>query len=188
MPVKYIGKTVDFKGKTLWEIVGNLKNFGVGRVVVRSMFERYPEPSYLKILKVETLPNPDTNTPDDVRKVKVWVEKTFRGRTFPEPIPMLGSTYKADYRLIPKDEVDDYCKCSTPRIENKILPKTTTFPPILWELIVRGMKANKQPIIEPELPLVYTQGRESYYRAAKDNENPNAELQKGFGPPVTSTL
>lgn len=33
--IKYIGRTTDFKGKSLWEIVSNLKNFGVGRVVVR---------------------------------------------------------------------------------------------------------------------------------------------------------
>lgn len=59
MPYKYIGRTTDFKGKSLWEIVGNLKNFGVGRMVVRSRFERYPEKSYMKILKVETLPNPE---------------------------------------------------------------------------------------------------------------------------------
>lgn len=64
MPIKYIGKTLDYQGKTLWEIVGNLKNFGVGRMVVRSTFEKYPEPSYMKIVKVETLPNPETNTPD----------------------------------------------------------------------------------------------------------------------------
>jgi hypothetical protein len=57
MPIKYIGRTTTFKGKTLWEIVGNLKNFGVGRIVVRSTFERYPEPSYLKICKVEGLAN-----------------------------------------------------------------------------------------------------------------------------------
>lgn len=57
MPIKYVGRTTDFKGKTLWEIVGNLKNFGVGRIVVRSTFERYPEPSYLKICKVEALAN-----------------------------------------------------------------------------------------------------------------------------------
>lgn len=55
--IKYIGRTTDFKGKTLWEIVGNLKNFGVGRIVVRSMFERYPEPCYMKIIKVDALPN-----------------------------------------------------------------------------------------------------------------------------------
>jgi small subunit ribosomal protein S34 len=31
--IKYIGRKTDFRGKSLWEIVGNLKNFGVGRVV-----------------------------------------------------------------------------------------------------------------------------------------------------------
>jgi small subunit ribosomal protein S34 len=31
--VKYIGRTTDFCGKPLWEILGNLKNYGVGRVV-----------------------------------------------------------------------------------------------------------------------------------------------------------
>lgn len=61
MPIKYIGRTTDFKGKTLWEILGNLKNGGVGRVVVRQMFERYPEPSFLKILKVEAQPNDVSN-------------------------------------------------------------------------------------------------------------------------------
>lgn len=58
MPYKYFGKTTKHRGKTLWEIVGNLKNFGVGRIVVRSMSEKYPEPSYYKILEVETLPEP----------------------------------------------------------------------------------------------------------------------------------
>jgi small subunit ribosomal protein S34 len=31
--IKLVGRTTDFKGKTLWQIVSNLKNFGVGRVV-----------------------------------------------------------------------------------------------------------------------------------------------------------
>lgn len=64
MPYKYIGKTTDFKGKTLWEILGNLKNLGRGRIVVRSRFERYPEPSYLKILDVETLAEPEKPSMD----------------------------------------------------------------------------------------------------------------------------
>lgn len=55
--IKYIGRTTDFCGKSLWEIVGNLKNFGIGRVVKRHMFERYQEPSYLRILKVEAVPH-----------------------------------------------------------------------------------------------------------------------------------
>lgn len=56
--IKYIGRTTDFQGKSLWEIVGNLKNNGVGRIVIRHMFQRYPEPSYMKIMKVEAMPNP----------------------------------------------------------------------------------------------------------------------------------
>lgn len=51
--VKYIGRKTDFKGNTLWEIVGDLKDYGVGRLVIRNMFQRYPEPCYLRILKVQ---------------------------------------------------------------------------------------------------------------------------------------
>lgn len=61
MPIKYVGRTNDFSGKTLWEIIGNLKNFGVGRLVKRNMFERYAEPSYSRIIKVETLPNDEVS-------------------------------------------------------------------------------------------------------------------------------
>lgn len=57
MPIKYIGRTTNFKGKSLWEILGNLKDFGVGRIVVRSVFERYPQPTFNKIMKVEALPH-----------------------------------------------------------------------------------------------------------------------------------
>ena len=31
--IKYIGRTTDFKGRSVWDIVSNLKNFGVGRVI-----------------------------------------------------------------------------------------------------------------------------------------------------------
>lgn len=55
MPYVFVGKRNFYIGKTLWEILGNLKDFGVGRILVRSKFERYPEVSYVKILKVEPL-------------------------------------------------------------------------------------------------------------------------------------
>jgi len=59
MPIKFIGRTTDFKGKPLWEILGNLRNHGVGRIVIRNRLQRYPEPSYMKILKVAALPPPE---------------------------------------------------------------------------------------------------------------------------------
>lgn len=56
--LKYVGKKTTFVGKTLWEIIGNLKDFGIGRVVIRNThLERYKEPSYLRILEVKAHPN-----------------------------------------------------------------------------------------------------------------------------------
>lgn len=57
MVIKYIGRTHTFKGKPLWEILGNLKNHGVGRIVIRSAQQKYPEASYMRILKVVGLPD-----------------------------------------------------------------------------------------------------------------------------------
>ena len=43
MPIKYVGKAIDHRGKRLYEILLKLKNFGVGRMVYRNMFkERLP--------------------------------------------------------------------------------------------------------------------------------------------------
>lgn len=64
MPYIYIGRSTYFKGKTLWEIVGNLKNFGVGRMIVRSRFEHYPEPTYMRVLKVMPEDNPENPSMD----------------------------------------------------------------------------------------------------------------------------
>lgn len=66
--ITYVGRTTNFSGKTLWEIVGNLKNFGVGRIVVRQLFQRYEEPTFFKIVKVEALPNEVRIIPLNFRK------------------------------------------------------------------------------------------------------------------------
>lgn len=56
MKYKFIGLPVKYKGKTVWEIVGNLKNFGVGRLLLKDSDSVYPEVSFYKILKVQPLP------------------------------------------------------------------------------------------------------------------------------------
>lgn len=56
--LKYVGKKTDLVGKTLWEILGNLKDFGIGRIILRnSMASRYKEPCYMRVLKVQAQPN-----------------------------------------------------------------------------------------------------------------------------------
>lgn len=84
--LKYVGKTTPFMGKTLWEIIGNLKDFGVGRIVVRhTQVERYKEPCFMRILEVNAQPNvvpPKIKVfrpPNDLRDkdVSVKILKTF---------------------------------------------------------------------------------------------------------------
>ena len=54
MPItRYIGRPLSFEGKSLFDILYRLKNFGVGRIVYRNIFaKRYEEPSYYIITKV----------------------------------------------------------------------------------------------------------------------------------------
>lgn len=69
---------------------------------------------------------------DSARKVIVHVEKIFRGRHYKEPIEIFRVSYKPDYRLIPKDEEQDWwdrlanCK---PRV--KIVPGSFELPPLM---------------------------------------------------------
>ncbi|KFB48790.1 AGAP006953-PA-like protein [Anopheles sinensis] len=174
--IKYIGRTNDFRGKTLWEIVGNLKNFGVGRIVVRSMFERYPEPSFMKIVKVEALPNEEPT-----RKVRVTVEKTFRGQKSPNLVQIESVSYKADYRLLAKHEEASYCKLV--ERQEKIFPREIDLPPLLKEFVARetGMPA-------PKVPIKLKVGRESRYRVAEGNEQPTVQVTMNIGKPASPSL
>lgn len=195
--IKLIGRTTDFKGKTLWEILGNLRNHGIGRLVQRNMFLRYPEPSFMKIVKVEALPNPTevvffstliiiviicsiTDFQGD-RKVKVFVEKTFRGRTSPKLIEICGTSYKADYLLVPKDQEHTLHKTQT--IEERILPRTIEFPPLLRELIKRETGQEN-----PLLPVRIKANREKIARLANEGEVPNVSLSMGLGKPISPRL
>ncbi|CAL1683088.1 unnamed protein product [Lasius platythorax] len=176
MPIKLIGRTTDFKGKPLWEILGNLKNFGVGRLVIRNRFQRYPEPCYMKILKVAALPMPDKPYTD--RKVMVLVERVFRGHKNPKPVQLDAATYKADYMLIPKDQEHLYLE-NAKLPEKRILPRTTDLPPLLSQIIMRQMKAKGDTVSEePKLVLKYNfdGGNVKNYRLAEEGESPTVKL------------
>ncbi|KAH9637153.1 hypothetical protein HF086_016175 [Spodoptera exigua] len=155
---KYVGRTTDFKGKTLWEIVGSLKNLGVGRIIVRSVFERYPEPSFMKIVKVETCPD------EERRRVRIWVEKTFRGRKMPNLTEIYRTSYKPDYKLIPKNE------------EAKLLAS------------VKEVHDYPEVMTDFTMPISYNYSPNRVKRIAKGDEKPTVKFSMGLGTPASPSL
>ncbi|XP_075160538.1 mitochondrial ribosomal protein S34 [Haematobia irritans] len=177
--IKYIGRTTDFKGKTLWEIVGDLKDFGVGRLVVRNMFQRYPEPCYMRILKVETV---DAENSERPRKVKVTVEKTWRGVTIPKPVEIFSSSYKADYELIDKEDEHKFLQNSS-KIVEKILSTHVELPPLLREFV-----SDETGEKNPQMKVHFKSTDNKFVRLAKDGEKPNVFVTMGLGQPAPVSL
>lgn len=148
--IKYIGRTTNQVGKSIWEIVGNLKNFGVGRYFKRNSFERYPEPCYMRILKVEALPE------ENLRKTRIYVERVFRGYRYDRPIEMESTSYKPDYILMPKD----WTPPPLPEVKIREVKNSMELPPMLKEVL--SMERNTGVI--PEIPLKLKQGINNRYK------------------------
>uniref|UniRef100_L7LVC0 Putative mitochondrial ribosomal protein s34 n=1 Tax=Rhipicephalus pulchellus TaxID=72859 RepID=L7LVC0_RHIPC len=199
--IKYIGYPSPYVGKHLLWLLGNLKNFGVGRVVTRTSFERYPEPSYYVITKVRPYMD-DANQYGDV-----WAETVFRGRRL--GVIQLESPQVPDYKLVPKSEearllslpvVDPVAKVlprylkmpplmriiverdlkakglSLPVVDPvpKVLPRYLKMPPLMRIIVERDLKA-KGVVEEPKLRAVYSSSYVKSYRIAEEGETPDFE-------------
>ncbi|VVC25354.1 Mitochondrial 28S ribosomal protein S34 [Cinara cedri] len=153
MSVKLIGRTSNLYGKTLWEIIGNLRDAGIGRLITRNSYNRYDEPCFFRVLSVE----PTAQIENKLRKVIVHVEKIFRGKHYKEPVEIYRVSYKPDYRLIPKDEEqlwwDRLANCK-PR--EKVVPGSIELPPLMRLVLERD---NKE--FSPTLPLIIRSGRDN---------------------------
>lgn len=186
MVIKYIGRTHYLKGKPLWEILGNLKNYGVGRLVIRGTQQRYPEISYMKILKVAGLPDVSKH-PHDPRKVIVLVERVFRGQKSPILVQMDGRTYKPDFMLVPKDQEAKYINATeTPQL--RIMPRTTNFPPLLKEILIQEAQEQGKDVSDIKLELIYSPLGIKSYRIAEEGEAPTTEIKVGLGQPASPSL
>lgn len=183
--IKYVGRTTDFKGKTLWEIVGSLKNQGIGRYIKRSVFQRYPEPSFMKIVKVETCPD------EERRRVRVWVEKTFRGCTLPKLTEIYRTSYKTDYQLVPRNDEKNLLR-SMEQYNNRtveILPNTIEMPPLMKKFIVKDHeRKGLDPLKDFVMPITYNHSPNRIHKIAKGDEKPSIQFTMGLGKPSSLTL
>uniref|UniRef100_A0A1B6EQ94 28S ribosomal protein S34, mitochondrial n=1 Tax=Cuerna arida TaxID=1464854 RepID=A0A1B6EQ94_9HEMI len=189
-----VGPSTHHVGKSLWEIVGNLKNFGVGRLVKRNIYERYPEPTYFRILKVETLP-PPTDT-RDLRKVRAYTEKVFRGRKSEKIFEICHESWKPDYVLVPKSEektLIEKAEAAAKTVTKRSLPSTIPFPPLLQELIIqeriaKGLPSDEEPRMKVIIRQKDISGEDLMYHLAEDDETPSIDYKGGKGKPISPQM
>lgn len=111
---------------------------------------------------------------DESRRVRVTVEKVFRGRQYPKPVEIFSASYKADYQLISKHEEKEFCKVTPTRTE-KILPSTIEMPPLLREFVER-----ETSVQNPSIPMKLKNTKEKFYRLAKEGERPTIDVGMGL--------
>lgn len=130
----YYGKKSDWCGKTAFEILARLKNFGIGRILQHNQFKKdFPdEPSFYQVVQVE--PQMD----EELAHGRVWVTEVHRGKRYPrlrEIVPRI-----ADYSLVPKHEEPDISKfpvLGEDKSLQKLLPATCDVPPVMAEYMNR---------------------------------------------------
>ncbi|CAJ0567521.1 unnamed protein product, partial [Mesorhabditis spiculigera] len=131
--IRFIGHPdVNAEGKYLWEILAQLRKFGVGRVVTKSEWGRkWPDqPSFLKIARV---------APTMDRWLfggKMWAEWTFRGRNL--GIYEFGQDLnRADWKLIHRHEEQAFTNCDHRQMPEVDLPDSFPLPPLQVHLMKR---------------------------------------------------
>lgn len=103
---------------------------------------------------------------------------------------MLSVSYKTDYRLIPKHEESKYTSQPVKELsdvrEQKLLPQTMDFPPLMHRLIV-SETGNPHPKLSVK---VNNKVKENFYRFAEVGEKPTIEFppNMSLGKPASPNL
>ncbi|KAK3089255.1 hypothetical protein FSP39_002116 [Pinctada imbricata] len=151
MSVRLFGRKSFFRGKSLADIVAQLKNVN-GRVVGRLRFDRYPEKSYYILTRGNAY-----NDGENMR-ARVWAYEVFRGYKFPEEREIEAS-YKKDFFLVPKEEEEEFCKINQVYAPKKEIPESFPLPPTLAHIVKRELTQKNISFTEPlECERVFKEG------------------------------
>jgi len=135
-------------GKVLFEILTQLKDFGVGRVITKNEWiRRWPnQPSYCIVRKVE--PKMDKW----LTRGQVMAEWVYRGKPF-GVYAFEKEIDHSDWRLIHKHEEEQFSRCEQPFIEHRI-PSHVPLAPLerfLWQEKQRRTQKGKNQSQEPPM-------------------------------------
>ncbi|GMT17089.1 hypothetical protein PFISCL1PPCAC_8386, partial [Pristionchus fissidentatus] len=135
--MRFVGNyDINAEGKFMFEILAQLKDFGVGRMITKSEWGRkWPDqPSYLIIKAVE--PEMDRW----LSKGKLWADWTYRGKKL-GTYQFEHDLNRSDWKLIHRHQEAEFAKCTTPM---QPVPVPDSFPlPPLQVLLARQAAAKR---------------------------------------------
>lgn len=152
MPTKlYYGKKTTFVGKTLFEILANLRDFGINRVLVKNeeLLKNPGEKCYYIVKKVEPVMD------EKLEHGAIYAERVFRGAKVPGLVFVDDETWHPDWQLIPRDEEHLHRIDPEKTIEHghpatiTVLPRWMEVPPLMDIFLRRHYKARKGVTVAP---------------------------------------
>ncbi|KAB7503562.1 hypothetical protein Anas_10174 [Armadillidium nasatum] len=177
MPFVYIGRTHDFLGKSIWEIVGSLKDYGVGRMVIKHRYKRYSEPCFMRIVSAKPLMD------EQNLKGTLLAENVFRGVNY-GVVDFSRVACKTDYQLIPKHEEHKFIKALEEyKLQDLKLYSPTVEMPPLFRLL-----AEQRGHHETTFKFSVKDNSNPRARIAKEGETPNTFVTYNIGTPVCKKL
>lgn len=145
-----------YRGKPLWQLLENLPNYGVGRLIVRGSFQQDEEhPSYMRILTVDmtskSIKHPDNPKNANKIRIPVTVERVYRGVIFPRPCNIQSTSYLADFILVPEAEEEKFVRNSKTSSECNYVYWTAGQKKRIRERIGQGMTPEEAKQREREI-------------------------------------
>lgn len=137
MAIKYYyGKKTEFIGKTLFEILANLRNFGVGRMVIKQteVAQNPGKKCYYIVRKVEPVMD------KELKEGAIHAERVFRNARIPGLSYVENDSWFTDWQLVPKDQEHNYRdhELIEYRLEN--VYNQMRIPPLMEEFLRRHNK------------------------------------------------
>lgn len=142
--VHYYGKKHTLVGKTLFEILANLRNFGLNRMLIKhEELLKYPgKRSYYIVKKVEPVMD------SQLQEGAIYAERIFKGTKFPSLVFVDEESWHTDWQLIPKHEESRYVFENPPTyMEPQVESKSFTCPPLMDKYLKRHFnKTESEPM------------------------------------------
>lgn len=149
--VHYYGKLNKFVGKTLFEILANLRNFGINRMIIKQeeLLRNPGTKCYYIVKKVEPVMDPE------LKEGAIYAEQVFCNAKVPGLVYVEEPSWHNDWQLVPKNEEDKHRITADELIEHghpdtyRVLPRWMEVPPVMDIYLRRHYKARSGVQLTP---------------------------------------